>query len=126
MDGSDAVIHMRVPAELKARWVRESRAAGMRLTDWVLSRVERQGDDMKFVKFAGGAFLHGKDVAIYEKNGVYTAAVETTGGKVLMRKTIGSAADLEDFTEGISGSGAIQYQDAQRTAKALRAVGFNF
>ena len=36
----DALIHLRVPAALKARWVRESRAAGMRLTDWILQRVE--------------------------------------------------------------------------------------
>ena len=38
----DALIHLRVPAELKARWVRESRAAGMRLTDWVTSKVEKE------------------------------------------------------------------------------------
>lgn len=37
----DALIHLRVPAGLKARWVRESRAASMRLTDWVVTRVER-------------------------------------------------------------------------------------
>ena len=35
----DALIHLRVPAELKALWVRESRAAGMRLTDWIVQRV---------------------------------------------------------------------------------------
>ena len=35
-----ALIHLRVPASLKARWVRESRAAGMRLTDWILQRME--------------------------------------------------------------------------------------
>lgn len=39
---TDALIHLRVPAELKARWVRESRAAGMRLTDWIVSKVEAQ------------------------------------------------------------------------------------
>lgn len=38
----DALIHLRVPAALKGRWVRESRAAGMRLTDWIISRVEGQ------------------------------------------------------------------------------------
>ena len=42
MTSSEALIHLRVPAELKARWVRESRAAGMRLTDWIVSRVEAQ------------------------------------------------------------------------------------
>ena len=38
----EALIHLRVPAELKARWVRQSRAAGMRLTDWIVQRVEAQ------------------------------------------------------------------------------------
>lgn len=38
----EALIHLRVPAELKARWVRESRAAGMRLTDWIVQRAEAQ------------------------------------------------------------------------------------
>ena len=41
----DALIHMRVPAATKARWVRESRAAGMRLTDWIVQRVEAQPMD---------------------------------------------------------------------------------
>jgi len=36
-----ALIHLRVPASLKARWVRESRAADMRLTDWIIQRVEQ-------------------------------------------------------------------------------------
>lgn len=35
-------IHLNVPSVLKARWVRESRAAGMRLTDWIVARVEAQ------------------------------------------------------------------------------------
>lgn len=39
-DGT-ALIHLHVPAALKARWVRESRAVGMRLTDWIHYRVER-------------------------------------------------------------------------------------
>lgn len=40
MSAAQATIHMNVPSALKARWVRESRAAGMRLTDWIVSRVE--------------------------------------------------------------------------------------
>lgn len=38
--GDNALIHLRVPAATKARWVRESRAAGMRLTDWITDKVE--------------------------------------------------------------------------------------
>ncbi|MTH95539.1 hypothetical protein [Roseibium sp. RKSG952] len=35
-----ALIHLRVPAATKGRWVRASRAAGMRLTDWITHAVE--------------------------------------------------------------------------------------
>ena len=37
---SEATIHLRVPAETKARWVRESRAAGMRITDWIIEKID--------------------------------------------------------------------------------------
>lgn len=37
---TDAIIHLRVPAALKGRWVRASRGAGMRLTDWIVHNVE--------------------------------------------------------------------------------------
>lgn len=42
----DSLIHLRVPASTKGRWVRASRAAGMRLTDWIVDAVEahRQHD----------------------------------------------------------------------------------
>ena len=36
-----ALIHLNVPAPLKGRWVRASRAAGMRLSDWIIQHVER-------------------------------------------------------------------------------------
>lgn len=37
---SEALIHVRVPAAVKGRWVRASRAAGQRLTDYITSAVE--------------------------------------------------------------------------------------
>jgi hypothetical protein len=46
---TDALVHLRVPPALKARWVRESRAAGMRLTDWIVQRVEAHNMDPKHV-----------------------------------------------------------------------------
>ena len=39
-EGGDALIHLRVSPALKGPWVRESRAVGMRLTDWIIQRVE--------------------------------------------------------------------------------------
>lgn len=40
-EDGDALIHLRVPAATKARWVRESRAEGMRLTGWITRAVEQ-------------------------------------------------------------------------------------
>ena len=37
---TDHTIYLRVPASLKGRWIRASRAAGMRLTDWIVQAVE--------------------------------------------------------------------------------------
>lgn len=37
-----ASVHITVPAPIKARWVRDSRAAGQRLTDWLIARIERE------------------------------------------------------------------------------------
>ena len=45
MTEGEALIHLRVPAATKARWVRESRAAGMRLTDWIVARIDGQKGD---------------------------------------------------------------------------------
>lgn len=36
---TDALIHLRVPAELKGAWVKASRADGMKLTDWIVRKV---------------------------------------------------------------------------------------
>lgn len=47
MADETAAVHLRIPAATKARWVRESRAAGMRLTDWIVSRVEAALPDPK-------------------------------------------------------------------------------
>ena len=51
MTSSEALIHLRVPAELKARWVRESRSAGMRLTDWITARVGHKGNEMACTEY---------------------------------------------------------------------------
>ncbi len=47
---AEAIIHLRVPATTKAEWVRKSRAAGMRLTDWIKSHIENQGNQMTNAK----------------------------------------------------------------------------
>lgn len=44
----DAIIHIRVPAATKGRWVRESRQDGLRLTDWITRAVEAQHPDSAY------------------------------------------------------------------------------
>ena len=36
----EAIIHLRVPAATKARWVRQSQAEGKKLSDWVREKVD--------------------------------------------------------------------------------------
>ncbi|MCB0252558.1 MAG: hypothetical protein KDI55_02400 [Anaerolineae bacterium] len=38
----DSLIHLRVPAATKGRWIRASRAAGLRLTDYIVHAVEER------------------------------------------------------------------------------------
>ena len=60
MPDKESYIHLRVPAATKGRWVRESRAAGMRLTDWITQKIE---NDMNYEKSIsnmqkyGGSFV---------------------------------------------------------------------
>lgn len=37
---NESLIHLRVPSAQKGRWVRASRTAGLRLTDWITQIVE--------------------------------------------------------------------------------------
>lgn len=37
---TEATIHLRVPAEIKSRWVRASQAQSQKLTEWVVDNVE--------------------------------------------------------------------------------------
>ncbi len=37
----DAIIHLRVPAGTKARWVRQAQREGQKLSDWIMQRMEQ-------------------------------------------------------------------------------------
>ena len=51
---TDSLIHLRVSAATKARWVRKSRAAGMRLTDWIVQRVEAPTQKLTTIAIPAG------------------------------------------------------------------------
>ena len=50
----DSLIHLRVPAATKGRWVRASRASGMRLTDWIVDAVEAHMQQQQAHRQHGG------------------------------------------------------------------------
>lgn len=62
-EGSDALIHLRVPAALKARWVRDSRQEGAKLTDWIVRKVEARMNVFK-VPEALASKYHGAGYAL--------------------------------------------------------------
>lgn len=41
MAEQEGIVFLRVPPHVKGRWVRESRAEGERLTDWLIKRIEK-------------------------------------------------------------------------------------
>ena len=63
-EGGDALIHLRVPAAQKARWVRKSRAAGMKLTDWIVNRVEARTMNVHKIPEALAGKYHGSGHAL--------------------------------------------------------------
>ena len=40
MPSDKLAIHLRVPAQIKARWVSQSRSEGKRLTDWIIEKID--------------------------------------------------------------------------------------
>ena len=71
-EGREALIHLHVPAALKARWVHESRLQGQKLSDWIISRVERKMNVFK-VPEALASKYHGSGHAL----------VAVTGGQIV-------------------------------------------
>lgn len=63
-EGREALIHLHVPAALKARWVRESRTAGMKLTDWIIKRVEGATMNVYKITDALASQYHGSGWAL--------------------------------------------------------------
>lgn len=71
-EGSDAIVYMRVPAATKARWVRKSRRAGKKLTDWIVQKLEC---NMTFYKVP--------DTLAHKYHGCGYALAATAGGQLV-------------------------------------------
>lgn len=82
-----ALIHLHVPAVLKARWVRESRAAGMKLTDWIIQRVGEAQIAMNVYKITESL------ASQYHGSGWALAAI--SGGQVVALRYIADVATAQ-------------------------------
>lgn len=72
----------------------------------------------KFVEFLGGAFLKGKDVAVYRDGEDFALCAETTGGKKISQTARMTASELEDLRGSVF-AGDVRKGDAEATKRAL-------
>lgn len=108
-----AVIHIQVPRELKARWVRQSQARGLKLTDWIIQRLEERPvnvykiPDLLSTKYAGSGH----------------ALVAISGGQVIDLAYLRDA--LPDFDPEEQGALFNSLADARLapTVRRLQALG---
>lgn len=122
-EGREALIHLRVPAALKARWVRESRAAGMKLTDWVIKRVEEGASAVKTYKIT--------DSMAAQYHGAGWALAAVTGGQVVALRYIRDVAP-DQIADAVAEGGAhaaffvrqwLDTSDAAPVVRELQALG---
>lgn len=122
-EGGDALIHLRVPAALKGRWVRESRAAGKRLTDWIVERVERTENTMKTYPIP--------DTLADQYHGSGWALAAIAGGQPVALRYLNDMAG-DDWLEQIEQMGAhgqmivrqwLETAEAGRHVRELQALG---
>ena len=112
-DGGDALIHLRVSLALKGRWVRESRAVGMRLTNWIIQRVEARPMNIYPIPEALASKYHGAGHAL--------AAI--VGGQVVDLVYVEDA--LPDYDPDQRGALAAALNDDRLgpTVRRLQALG---
>ena len=112
-EGGDALIHLRVSLALKGRWVRESRAVGMRLTNWIIQRVEARPMNIYPIPEALASKYHGAGHAL--------AAI--AGGQVVDLVYVEDA--LPDYDPDQRGALAAALNDDRLgpTVRRLQALG---
>src|SRR5690625_1265503 len=90
-----AVVHLRVPAKQKAKWVRSSRASGLRLTDWLLQRIEMNNFD--------GFTLNIPTLRPFE---AYFLALSDDDSRVLFKSVKALDAEQKDATVAVKEAGS--------------------
>lgn len=112
MTDREALIQLRVPAALKGRWVRESRAAGMKLTDWIISKVEPKKMNVYKIPESLASNYHGSGCGLVAT--VNGQVVDLVYVEDVLSDFSGEIADLPD---------AINDQRMAATVRRLQALG---
>ena len=81
-----SVVHISGPRAMKARWVKASQARGLKLTDWIVSQLERRMNVFPVPDQLAGAY-HGAG---------YALAASVGGALVALRYVADVAPELED------------------------------
>ncbi len=112
----DALIHVRVPAELKAIWVRESRAAGMRLTDWIIQRIDMQARvfDVTLYWHDGGSVFLGTVAAMTAKAAEDAALNKYIAGSKDAEKEVEEGGGFDLAAELLAPDEAAKWMKAAR------------
>ncbi len=108
-----SVIHINVPRAAKARWVKASQARGMKLTDWIIQRVEARPMNIYPIPEALASKYHGAGHAL--------AAI--VGGQVVDLVYVEDA--LPDYDPDQRGALAAALNDDRLgpTVRRLQALG---
>lgn len=107
----DALIHLRVPAALKARWVRDSRNAGMKLTEWIIRKLNARTMNVYKIPEALASQYHGSGHAL----------VAVTGGQVVALAYLEDA--LPDFDPDAPLIAALDDTRLAPTVRRLQSLG---
>lgn len=108
-----SVIHINVPRAVKARWVRESQAAGLKLTDWITHKLNARTMNVYKIPESLSTKYHGSGHAL----------VAVTGGQVVDLVYLEDA--LPDFDAEASGALVKALADARLgpTVRHMQALG---
>ena len=97
-----SVIHINAPRAMKARWVKASQARGIKLTDWIIERLEARSMNVYPIPESIAPQYHGAGYAL--------AAI--AGGQIVALRYVADAAPALD--EELAEGGAIARQAVQR------------
>ena len=110
-----SVIHINVPRAVKARWVKASQARGMKLTDWLVDRIETRMNVYSIPDTLASQY-HGAG---------YALAASAGGQLVALRYLVELAPELDDdLAEGgaTARAAAQRWIDSSAAGPAVREL----